>query len=66
MNNYFTEWQIDHYTDRLKEARSDEEKAFVREELHRIKSKYYGTSDPIPLVGSTIRDAGPLRKIFHT
>lgn len=66
MANHFAEWQIDHYTQRLREARSDEERAFVREELHRIKSKYYGTSNPVPVVGSTIRDTRSQRQIFHS
>ena len=65
MANHFAEWQIDHYTERLKDARSDEERAFIREELHRIKSKYYGTADPVPVVGSIIRIATPIPQILH-
>lgn len=33
----FREWQIAHYTQRLKEARTTEERAFLRATLHNLK-----------------------------
>lgn len=34
---YFLQFQIDHYTERLADARNDKEKSFLRKELYNIK-----------------------------
>lgn len=33
----FQKWQIEHYTQRLKEAKTTEERAFLRQTLHGLK-----------------------------
>jgi hypothetical protein len=35
----FKAWQIDHYTQRVKTARSIEERMFLRNELYNLKKK---------------------------
>jgi len=35
----FREWQIAHYTQRLSEAKTTEERAFLRQTLHNLKKK---------------------------